>query len=119
MVRGRRAFRSQVEQLLASLGSEVGSVATALADAGVRGVPCDGERCAVAVYLHAVVGADRRVQGIRIGTTWMEVRAGKASPPIRIRHSSVVAHFIRAFDEGVFPELAVSDPAGASGGSEA
>lgn len=98
------ALERQVAAFLVGLGSSGVEVAARLAREGVRGVPGDTDDCAVAVYLHAVLGPDDQVRSVKV--------AGGAVAVSRCRRRGVsvplpepVRAFIGEFDKGRFPTL--------------
>ena len=102
----RKAFRDQVQQLLEGLGPRVADVAASLGGAGVKGIPKNGQCCALATYLHAVLEADGQVRHINVGVCGVEVVFGSWwRRRVWIAHPAAVSDFVRAFDAGVFPRL--------------
>lgn len=97
--------RRQVGDLLADLGHTSGEVARQLASSGVRGKPRDAQSCAVALYLHAILGPEARIRSVRVDRTTVRVIAGRPSLPMSIKLPDAVRTFIRAFDERLYPEL--------------
>ncbi len=102
----RRAFRSQVRQLLGALGTRGEDVAATLASAGVHGLRDNGEQCALAAYLHVVLGSDPRVQAVKVGTRATAITGSRWWPrTVTVAHPRAVEDFVRAFDQGTFPHL--------------
>jgi hypothetical protein len=107
----RATVRRQTEALLSELGDSPAKVATALASAGVRGVPANSRECAVAVYLGAVVSADSRVRGVKVCKSEVLVeRTGWWRRSVVVPLPSAVRQFIAAFDARTFPELLRPEP---------
>jgi hypothetical protein len=107
----RKVIRHQTRHLLRELGVDADGVAAALAAEGVRGRPHNVGGCAMAVYVGAVLGSDRRVHSITVGNArlWIRTRP-RWSRPIGVRLPSPVRQFIVAFDAGRFPRLATTTP---------
>jgi hypothetical protein len=104
----RREIKVQIRDLLVGLGEDRSAVAGTLARAGVQGVPADADRCAVAQYLQAVVGADPRVEsiGVHVGhvRVWLSDQR-RLHLPVRVRVPGSVRKFVAAFDASVYPTL--------------
>lgn len=120
-----RSLRHDVTLFLDELGSTSAEVAARLADDGIRGVPGSTDSCAIAVYLHAVLGADDRVRDIHVSNGWVTV-SRRWGPGVLASQPNPVRAFIRMFDAGLFPELVRSggaptspSPGGAGPGSAA
>lgn len=103
-VRATGGLERQVAAFLVGLGSTGVEVAARLAREGVRGVPGDTDDCAVAVYLHAVLGPDHHVRSVKV--------AGGAVALYRSRRRAIsvplpepIRAFIGDFDKGRFPAL--------------
>ena len=108
----RRAIRAQVRQLLDALGPRASDVAVSLADAGVQGIQQDSERCALAAYLHVVLGGDSRVRRVKVGTAGVEIWGGAWWPRrVSVPLPTAVRNFVGAFDQGIFPRLLRPAPA--------
>lgn len=97
----------QTAELVGRLGAEPSSVATALTEAGVNGVPADARQCAMAVYLRAVMQADPRVASVRVFHDRVVV-----GTPGRFRQHRVVVPlpasvraFVAGFDAQRYPAL--------------
>jgi len=98
------ALERRVAAFLVGLGSTGAEIAARLACEGVRGVPGDTDDCAVAVYLHAVLGPDHQVRSVKV--------TGDAVAVYRWRRRGIAVHlpepvraFIGEFDKGRFPIL--------------
>lgn len=103
-LRTARALERQVGAFVAGLGSTGSEIAARLSSEGVSGVPGATDDCALAVYLHAVLGPDCQVQSVKVTNDAVAVywsrRRGIAVPlpePVR--------EFIGEFDAGRFPAL--------------
>jgi hypothetical protein len=104
----RLALKEETMLLLKDLGADVQSVATALGAAGVRGRRGSSSDCPVARYLNAIMGADRRVDRLRVGLAGVMIHRDRWwSPPVVVPIPKPVKGFIMAFDRGEMPELAV------------
>lgn len=99
-----KVLHAQVTAFLADLGSTGAEVAIKLASERVQGVPGDAHDCAVANYLHAVLGADCRVRSIRVTNGRVGVLRSRRRP-IWVLLPDPVRAFIARFDEGAFPLL--------------
>ena len=107
----RVALGRQAGNLLRTLGTEAGSVATSLASAGVKGQPADARQCALAVYLHAVLDGDARVANVRVFHDRLVIGS-----PGRMRQHRVVVPlppavraFVSGFDAQRYPVLVRDD----------
>lgn len=107
---GRGKLVRQVTSLLDGLGSSAHEVGATLARQGIRGIPGDENRCALAAYLWAVVGCDARVRSVTVRDGWVMV--GTRWRMLPVAQPSAVRSFIRQFDAGCFPELNRSGPLG-------
>lgn len=103
----RAELRSQTTQLLNGLGSTTEDVVTTLEQSGVRGIPGNGTQCAVARYLHAVMGADPGVREVIVGNHAVNVRPSRRwwSTCVVVPLSPIVCSFIQQFDRGTFATL--------------
>lgn len=97
----------QVTSFLEGLGSSAHEVGRTLARQGIRGIPGDENRCALAAYLWAVLGCDPRVRSVTVRNGWVVV--GTAWRILPVAQPGPVRSFIRQFDAGCFPELSRSD----------
>jgi hypothetical protein len=103
----RAALARHTAELLGGLGTEAPSVADALTEAGVQGLPADARQCALAVYLRAVMQGDERVTAVRVFHDRVVV-----GTPGRFRQSRVVVplpaalrSFVAGFDAQHYPAL--------------
>lgn len=97
---------SGLEAALIALGSTPDAVATTLANGGYRGERHQCSACPIAAYLADVTGHEAEVMighaALLVGRTasgdlrWVDVK-----PPL------AVEEFVEAFDNGMWPELAV------------
>jgi hypothetical protein len=111
-----RLLTGEIESFLSDLGDNAENVAMSLRNQGVRGQPQDKAQCAIARYLDAVVGADRRVRNISVGTSELSVSGPHWwSAKLVIEVPSAIQQFIRGFDRYQYPDL-VSPVRSASGG---
>ncbi len=102
----RRALRGQTRQLLTALGDNADQVASSLAAEGVHGRAHSPQGCAVAVYLQAVVAADRRVRSVIVTSTRLGLKPeSRRSPLIVVPLPRAVRQFVAAFDAEKFPQL--------------
>jgi hypothetical protein len=103
----RAELRSQTTELLNGLGSTTDEVVTTLEQNGVRGIPGNGTQCAVARYLHAVMGADPGVREVIVGNHAVNVRPSRRwwSTCVVVPLSPIVCSFIQQFDRGSFASL--------------
>jgi hypothetical protein len=103
----RAELRSQTADLLTGLGSTTEEVVTTLEQSGVRGIPGNGTQCAVARYLHAVMGADPGVREVIVGNHAVNVRPSRRwwSTCVVVPLSPIVCSFIQQFDRGSFGSL--------------
>jgi hypothetical protein len=102
---GRRSLRRSVRQLTESLGSSPDAVAANLEALQVHGYPGNSAECAVARFLRAVVGTDRSVAEVAVSDRRVHVSRTERGLPMTVRLPTPVTKFIRAFDEGCYPEL--------------
>ncbi|MDA8298305.1 MAG: hypothetical protein M0004_17305 [Actinomycetota bacterium] len=92
--------------LLSDLGGSPGDIAHRLSALGVRGVPTDVNQCAIAVYLNAVVGADRHVHSLSVWNDRVRVTFGRIlTQSCDVPLSSCLQEFIDRFDARSYPEL--------------
>jgi hypothetical protein len=104
-----RVIREQTRELLGGLGHDANEVAASLAAEGVRGKPRSAQGCAIAVYVGAVVTADKRVRSITVEDTRLTIRPAKRwSRPVAVRLPRPVRDFITGFDAEKFPRLLAS-----------
>lgn len=103
-VRTAGALERQVAAFLVGLGSTGVEIAARLAREGVRGVPGDTDDCAVAVYLHAVLGPDHQVRSVTVNDGAVAVSRCRRRG-ISVPLPEPVRAFIGEFDKGRFPVL--------------
>ena len=70
----RAALREDAATLLGELGDTVSEVAAALGSLGVQVLPSSAGGPPVARYLHAVIGADDRVQRVTVTKRWLVLK---------------------------------------------
>jgi hypothetical protein len=104
-VNERKALRRQTADLLAGLGGSSTEVASSLAGYRVHGRPRDPHGCAVAVYLHAVLGADPRVKTVKVSQASVRVTLAGRRRWVEVLSPPAVQAFIETFDQGLFPSL--------------
>src|SRR3974390_3045130 len=93
-----RVLTGEIESFLSDLGENADDVAASLRNQGVRGQPQDKAQCAIARYLGAVVGAEKRVRNISVGTSELAVSGPHWwSTKLVIEVPSAIQQFIRAF----------------------
>jgi len=107
----RDQLKAELGSLLRSLGDDQAQIAAQLGAMGVRGVPRDSRGCAIAVFLHAVLGADRAIDSVKVTSRKVQL---KTSPWWR-RNLSLglpppVRDFVACFDAGGFPSLLRDGP---------
>lgn len=103
-----RQLHQQIQDLLLGLGSCRTEVAETLRRLGVRARPKDAQGCAIALYLKAVLGADRRVRSLDVKNSGVTVRidgSRRWSRSMTIALPEPAREFIVAFDEAVYPDL--------------
>jgi hypothetical protein len=102
----RQQVKADVKMLFASAGDSPGQVASYLGAMGVRGVRLDPGRCAIAVFLHAVLCSDHDIGSIEVTDRYLLIRGSswwrrsiylELPPPVRA--------FVASFDVGEFPTL--------------
>jgi hypothetical protein len=101
----RRALRRSIESFSRSLGPNAGSVASTLTQLNVHGVPRDSTRCALARYLSAIITTERSVSTVAVTDRSIHVKRGRGRLPIIVYLPQPVRAFIRAFDNGCYPQL--------------
>lgn len=113
--RTSRCLRHDIRGLLTSLGGTADEIAATLERSGVRGMRSDSRHCAIAVYVHAVMGADDRVGSVGVGSRWLSVRRSTRWPLRTVTLMPRPARrFVRHFDAGRFPQLVRGDGAWAT-----
>lgn len=98
------SFEQTVHRHLQQLGTSPAEVAASLQAAGVRGRPGESLDCAVARYLNAVVGGERRVRDVNVSESFARVRR-RWRTAVTVPLPSGTRAFVREFDHGAFPEL--------------
>jgi hypothetical protein len=116
---GSRELKNQTRDLLVELGTSRTEVARTLRSLGVRAVPNDPQDCAVAVYLRAVMGADRRIRSFAVQSGDVKVLVDEPKwfrlpNVVRVLLPAPVRDFIAAFDGRVYPDLVLRDRASSS-----
>lgn len=97
---------ANVVDLLSDLGNSPAEIAHRLSTLGVRGVPTDVNQCAIALYLNAVVGADRHVHSLSVWNDRVRVSFGRVfTQSCDVPLSSCLQEFIDRFDARSYPEL--------------
>jgi hypothetical protein len=109
-VGANRRVKKQARNLLFGLGGCRSEVAASLVSFGVRATPKDSRDDAVAVYLRAVVGSDKRVRSIAVQRGRVRIRMARSlrflpHRPVLVPLTGAVREFISAFDEEFYPEL--------------
>jgi len=105
-----RQLKKQTRALLTELGASPDQVATSLETAGVHGVPKNNRSCAIALYVTALMGADRRVRAVRVGRCSLlidTVSAPDARPSgrLQVQLPKPVRQFVAAFDAQSYPTI--------------
>jgi hypothetical protein len=103
-----RQLKRHTGALLAELGDSPDDVADALQGAGVLGIPASNRRCAVALYLGAVMGSDPRVRSLAVGPCSLVinlVRPEDLRPAgrLQVQLPKPVRQFVAAFDAHRYP----------------
>jgi hypothetical protein len=101
---GRRRLRRSIREFGESLGPTPDAVAAKLRAWGVRGIPKDSKRCAIACCLQAMIGIEEAVTGISVTDRSVHVSSAHGLPML-IKLPKPVSVFIKAFDTGCYPEL--------------
>ncbi len=101
----RREWRRSIRELGNSLGPTPAAVAASLEALNVRGSPHKPTDCAIARYLRALIGTESSVTGISVSNYSIHVSCTDRRLPITIRLPKPVGEFVRAFDNGCYPEL--------------
>lgn len=104
-VHERKVIRRQTAELLAGLGGSSTEVAVSLAGYHVHGRPRDPHECAVAVYLHSVLGADPRVEIVKVSQALVRVTLAGRRRWVEVLSPPAVRAFVESFDQGLFPSL--------------
>jgi len=106
----KRQLHDQTRDLLVDLGTSRAEVADALRDLGVVATPKDPQDCAIAVYLKAILGTERRVRSLAVKCNCVMVFLDEAKrfhwrSVVTIELPEPVGEFVVAFDQGAYPEL--------------
>ena len=96
--------RRRLAAALQSLGSTADNIADNLEIGGWRGLRHDAGACPISLYLTAVVP---HVQGAAVGADQATIHT-LDGPDLEIDLPPAVADFVRAFDNGAYPDLAVT-----------
>jgi len=104
LVRTAWALKRELNNFLRDLGSSELEVAQRLILEGVRGVPNHTDDCAVAAYLHAVLGPDEQVESVMVTGRFVVVYRRRRRA-ILVPLPEPVRAFIRGFDKGHYPTL--------------
>jgi hypothetical protein len=91
--------------LTESLGSSPDAVAANLAALRAHGTPSNSSECAIARYLRAIVGAEMAVADLAVSDRRVHIIRADRHMPMTVRLPAAVTKFIRAFDDGCYPEL--------------
>ncbi len=91
--------------MIQSLGPSPTAVAAFLASVGAVGTRRSSDDCAVARYLHAVIGVEPYVKRVTVWDSEVRVTRRGLRLPAVVALPAAVTAFIRAFDAGCFPEL--------------
>jgi hypothetical protein len=96
----------EIRNLLCTLGTTRGAVASALEAAGIRATPGDAGVSPVGQFLTAIVGSDPNVKSVRVGgdALVVDLRAWWR-PAVTVPLPAVVEDFQVAFDAGCYPSL--------------
>jgi hypothetical protein len=118
----QRQLKLQTRALLTGLGTGPDEVAESLLAAGVSGVPMDNRRCAVALYVSALMGGDPRVRSVNVGRC--SLLLDTAAPPefhpsgrLLVQLPKPVRQFVAAFDTRHYPEVIRIRTGGSRAGS--
>lgn len=115
----RTPSAADVAGMLAELGGTPADVARSLGDLGVHGVPADVHQCALAAYLHAVVGGDRHVKALNVWSDRIRITFGRfVGQPCEVPLSSCLREFIDRFDGLCYPDLVRKPASAIAAGSE-
>ncbi len=111
-----RQLKKQTGALLADLGDSADEVAESLWTAGVNGVRQNNRSCAVALYMHALMGSDPRIRSVAVGHCALQISV--AAPPefrpagrLLVQLPKPVRQFVAAFDAGQYPMMVRDQPA--------
>jgi hypothetical protein len=118
-IRDRRGLRHSIRGFGDSLGPTPAAVASKLKSWDVRGTPRDSNGCAIARCLRVIIGADPSIAHVWVTDRRVYVKRSGGRVPIIVKLPKPVCSFIRAFDSGCYPELAIDfgqPPTSAGGG---
>lgn len=101
----RHVVRYETRVLLEGLGSTADDVASALAHSGVHGIPLDGSSCVLSRYVYAVIGGDRSVRSVLVGSDGVRITARGPMRRILVPLPPAVQQFVAEFDRGTYVEL--------------
>jgi hypothetical protein len=106
----RRQLKQETRAVLTGLGTNADEVARSLASAGINGVPKNNRSCAVALYLNALIGADKRVQSIKVGhcSLFIDLASASGTRPagrLQVQLPKPVRQFVAAFDAHSYPAV--------------
>jgi hypothetical protein len=102
----RAALREDAARLLDELGGTASEVAVSLHSMGVRVDPWSGGDSPAARYLHAVLGADTQLKGVRVTKRWLVLKTHRRwRSTIRLRLPHPVLEF------GILVDAARADEA--------
>jgi hypothetical protein len=105
-----RQLKKQTRALLSGLGTCPDEVAESLQAAGVHGVPKNNRGCAIAVYLTALMGPDRRIRSVNVGHCSLLIDTAVApdfqpAGRLQVQLPKPVRQFIAAFDAQNYPTI--------------
>jgi hypothetical protein len=101
----RRDLRRAVRDLVGSLGSNPGAIASSLIRMQVRGTPKSLNDCALARYLQVVIGSEPTITRISVSRRAAHVSRSGRHFDLTFKLPPSVSTFIAAFDSGGYPEL--------------
>jgi hypothetical protein len=105
LIRTRRHLQYSIRELSESLGSSPATVALNLAAHHATGRPKNPTDCVIARYFSAIVGTERSVKSISVSGRGVHVTLTGKHFPVKVPLPNPVSTFIRAFDEGSYPDL--------------
>jgi hypothetical protein len=104
-------LRGQIDWLLQDLGPTDEVVARSLESAGVKGVTKNSDECAIARYMNAVTGSDRRVSTVTVADNAITAnRRLSWMPSVVVPLPPAVYRFVIRFDRGDFVRLLTDPP---------
>ena len=101
----RRDLRKAVRELLGSLGSDPGAIASSLTRLQVRGTPKSLNGCAMARYLQVVIGSEPTITHITISRRAAHLSRSGRHLDLTLKLPEAVSTFIASFDSGCYPQL--------------